>query len=315
MSASNGSRTLPGPYCEQVVIGAGQPNLPSRTPLEELFASHAEEVVQPLQPQAVPQPRPEPDALSRPQPEPAAVTTPESATDLTAQYKWLREERKRLEVYTMNQFAILTQQRDELTARRADAESKFILREQELNRQLKLVAERTAAVELREQQAARAEASWAQKSDEAAAAEKRVLALEQTSARLQRGIEQQRMTLEHLRLQSTQFQESARAAEVELLAFEKYLQTRTNEWNEAKVRFETQREQLEKRAVRMEQTEESLRRREGELEELEAQLRCEIEQRQQQLACEFEEVENIRRTLRAKSLTGTNVIANGSGRS
>lgn len=307
MSAQNGSARAPAQFFDQVLIGPGGENGRPRSPLEQLFAAHAPEILPTLQPQATPEvpvraipvngpalPTARPAA-----PEPVSDLT--SAADLAAEYEWLREERKRLEAYTLNQFNLISRQREELAARRAEVEAAFALREQELNRQMKLIAERTESVEHREHQLARAEAEWELQLQKMASAEQQIQALEQTGAKLHKSIEQQRVVLEHLRLQSGQLQEAARAAEAEMLAFERAAQNRKRESDDEKARFEAQRQQLEKRFLRVEQVEEALRRREAELEELEVHLRCEIEQHEQQLAADQLELDKIRDKVRQQN--------------
>lgn len=230
---------------------------------------------------------------------PAAV--PCQPTDLTAEYDWLREERKRMEAYTLHQFGAISQQREELLNRRAEVETQFALREQELNRKMRLLAERSDAVAIREKQLSEGEATLAAQKEGLTDAEQRLQQYQQTGAKLQRDIELQRLTLEQVRFQTTQLQEAARVAQAELEAFERLRQNRSTEWEKEQAKSAQRLQKLEQRERALLVSEESMRRREGEQDQLEAQLRCEIEERERQLALEQQEIAELRRRLRQQA--------------
>ncbi len=274
-----------------------------RNPIEQLFALHGRDAAPVFARPAVAAPNLAPAGSgvlrppNQPQSEPAAAG---SVTDLAAEYAWLREERSRLEAYTLSQLSLLTQQREELAARRASVEATFALREQELNRQTKIVAERTELVQERERKLAVGEAEWSLRQEELARSEQQLEQMKQTGLKLQRDIDEQRLQLKSLRFQADQLRESGRAAAAELQALERMAATRTKEQNEEQAKFTARQDQLNARLKEIERGEESLRRREQELDDLEMQLRLEIEERQRQLDAEFQEIEEIRQSLRTQ---------------
>lgn len=226
------------------------------------------------------------------------VAKPETATDLVAEYEWLREERQRLETYTLSQLSQIARQREDLTMRKSEVEATFALKEQEINRQLKLLKERTEFVEHRERQLANKEAELEMASERIQAEEEALSTLRQTQGKLQHEIEKQRVDLEHLRLKAQHLQESARAAQNELISFEKSLESRREAIEKVESAVNTRQSHLLERARIIEQSEKSLRIREQELDELEAQLRCEIELREQELVLQKKDLEELEFQLR-----------------
>src|SRR4051794_35355739 len=123
------NRTPAATPFDEIVVGAGPVPAPGQghTPLDHLFAQHAREVapVFPARPAPVAAPDLTPAGSGElPVPRRAAPVNG-TAGDLAAEYAWLREERQRLENYTLNQFALVTRQREELAARRAEVEAAF----------------------------------------------------------------------------------------------------------------------------------------------------------------------------------------------
>jgi len=228
----------------------------------------------------------------------APSAAPCQPTDLTAEYEWMREERKRIEAYTLHQFGTVSQQREQLLSKRAEVEAEFALREQEMNRKMKLLADRSDAVALRERHVAEAEASLTVERETLAAAEKQLQQHQQTSVKLHKDVELQRLLLEQVRFQTIQLQEAARAAQAELEAFERMLRSSKSEGEKDLALFTQRAQKLEEREQALVRAEESMRRREAEQDQLEAQLRCEIEERERQLALEQREIVELRARLR-----------------
>ncbi|HXG12419.1 MAG TPA: hypothetical protein VNK04_21865 [Gemmataceae bacterium] len=219
-------------------------------------------------------------------------------TDWQGEYQWLQEERKRLEAYTLSQFALIKQQREELLGRKSGIEEALALREQELNRQLKLLAEGAETLAKRDRELAEREAALAEQQQRLNNARQELHALQQANVQLHRDNEAQRLLAAELRLQTTHLQEAVRAARSELAALEQVLRRRKEEAEAERAELAESRRQLERRHAALEQAEEALRRRVAEVDQLEAQLRRELEQREQQLAMEYQELERARAGLR-----------------
>jgi DNA repair protein SbcC/Rad50 len=235
---------------------------------------------------AAPPPPPDPPATNAVSTDAAPAIPIYQRADLIAELEWLREERRRLEGYTRSQFGQIAQQREEFLGKRAEVEAALALREQELNRQMKILAERGELLQQREKDLARNEAALTLQREELANAETQLTQLQQTHAKLQTEVQQQRYQLEQGRFLAAQMEEGARASQAELAAFEKALAHRKKAWEEEQATFAARREQLEQRCREIERGEASLRRRETELDQMEAELRCEIEQKERQLARE-----------------------------
>src|SRR5262245_58791399 len=138
---------------------------------------------------------------------PGPADPPPRQADLQAEYRWLQEERKRLQAYTLSQFALIKQQREELLGRKTQIEEGLALREQELNRQMKILAESNEAVQKRGKETAEREAVLAGQLEQINNAQQTLQTLQQTSARMQKEIEAQRGQLEQTRIQSAHLQE------------------------------------------------------------------------------------------------------------
>jgi DNA repair exonuclease SbcCD ATPase subunit len=241
----------------------------------------------------------EPDA--GPPLQPGACPAPLAWAQLSnwqEEYQWIQEERKRLEAYTLSQFALLKQQREELLGRRSGIEETLALREQELNRQMKLLAEGTAAQEKRDCELAERETALTAQMEKLANARQEFQTLQQVNAQLQSENETQFLLAQELRLQSTHLQETVRAARSELSVLEQALQRDKNAAEEERAEITASRRQLEERHAAMEKTEGSLRRRVAEIDQLEAQIRHELEQRERQIALDYQELERARAKLR-----------------
>src|SRR5262249_40859340 len=95
---------------------------------------------------ALPGPPPPPPAPPR------AAAAPDSSLPVNpqAEQEWLKEERQRLEGYMGKQFGVLRQQREQFDRWRSEIEQALITREQELNRQTKLITSRGSELDQRE---------------------------------------------------------------------------------------------------------------------------------------------------------------------
>lgn len=211
--------------------------------------------------------------------------------DLQTEYEWLREERQRLEAYTLGQFALIKQQREELLGRKAGIEESLALREQELNRQLKLVTDGTEALRQRDRELSERETALAVQTQRISQAAQECRAFQESNARLRQENESQRLQAEQLRIQLAHLQEAVRFARSELAAVEQAARKRKEALDSAEVELAASRTQLGQRFAEVERAEASLRRRESELDQLEAQLRRELEERERSLEEEARELE------------------------
>jgi chromosome segregation ATPase len=221
-----------------------------------------------------------------------------SLSDWQTEYQWVLEERRRLEAYTVSQFALIKQQREELLGRRAGIEETLALREQELNRQLRLLAEGSETQEKRNRELAEREAALAAQMETWAAARQELQALQQINSTLQTENEAQRILAEELRIQVAHLQEAVRAGRSELAVIEQVVRRRQQAAEEERGELAAARRQLEQRFAALEKAEESFRRRTAEIDQLEVQIRLELEQREQQVALEHKELEKARAKLR-----------------
>ncbi len=101
----------------------------------------------------------------------AAAKTPNGSTaaalagspdEARAEEEWEREERTRIDAYVAKQFGLIRQQREETTGWRSQVEATLVSREQNLNRQEKLLAVRTEKARDREAECDRREAELAE---------------------------------------------------------------------------------------------------------------------------------------------------------
>lgn len=218
-------------------------------------------------PREAPRPAVEPNGTG---PQSAAWSAP---TAWQADYEWIQEEKKRLEAYTLSQLTLVRQQRDELQQRKNSTEQAMIQREQELNRQARLLANAGEILKRREQTVAERETALTSQAQVLAQVQDQVRALQQTRDQLQHEIEQHGLQLEQERLQATQLKEAIRAARIELFNYEKPLKERQKAWEREQATLAAARTQLEQRRAALEKEEEAMKRRLAEVEELESRLR------------------------------------------
>jgi chromosome segregation ATPase len=202
-------------------------------------------------------------------PQPAAWL---ARADWQAEYQWIQEEKKRLEAYTLSQLALVRQQREELLQRKSSTEQVMIQREQELNRQARLLASAGELLKRREQAVAERETALTSQAQTLAQVQEHVRALQEARDQLERDIEQRSLQLEQQRLQATQLEEATRAARTELFNSEKTLKERQRACEQEQAVLAAARSQLEQRRAALEKDEEAMKRRLAELEEIESRL-------------------------------------------
>ncbi len=233
--------------------------------------------------------------------------------DLKAEHEWVQEERKRLEEYTVNQFALLKQMREEMLAHRCKSDETLLLRQRELDRQAKLQAGRAEALKKREalvaereaavtRQAAEGEVSLAVHLARLARSQEDLKALEQANEKLQNETIGQRLTLEQVRQETAQAQQGLRAAKGELEGIEQVLAQKKRAVEEQQAELAARQGRLEERYVALERAEKALERRRAEVEELEEAVRSELEEGECRLAQAYRELETLQARLRLLTL-------------
>jgi hypothetical protein len=224
----------------------------------------------------------------------AVVADPEEAE---AEREWRSEERSRIDAYAAKQFAQIKQQREEIAAWRGQVERTLVAREQEVNRQLKLIAVRNRKLQQRE-------AEWAELSERLTRTQGE---LEEARAQLEQAAQQlqtQRQSVADLLAQEAVTvaavrEAEARRAQIEAAVAEQRLAAAAEQQELA-----FRREQLDRRFEGLERGEHDLARRSVEAAEVETRVRQELDfrekefdrQRQERLARE----DRVLRSLRAK---------------
>lgn len=239
-------------------------------------------------PQGAPVPL-DPPSVSRPKiartgrPEtPASLSAIYGRSDLRAELEWVQEERKRLEEYTLGQFdliqkqlALLKQEREALLAQRSGLIKNQAIRQQKLNRQMKLLTARTAALQQREKAITEREAALPSHSEEVDKIKNELQTLRQERDQLQATLETQQTLLGQVRVEAQNLEQAAQNVRAELAALEEAVGNRKETWAAEQADFQGQRIQLDDRYLALEKSEEALHRRMAELDKLEARLRRE----------------------------------------
>src|SRR5262249_37316941 len=116
-----------------------------------------------------------------------------------AEQEWVQEERQRLEGYMSKQFAGLQQSREEFSRSRSQVEAALVAREQELNRQTKLLTSRATELDERERGLGTRETSMVTVNEKVTAAEDSLHAVQESLMQLQLDTDAQRVILEEFR--------------------------------------------------------------------------------------------------------------------
>jgi chromosome segregation ATPase len=257
--------------------------------LDELFARMYSQTAPPtdLTPGAIPSPPVAPPAA------PAPPTLSARPADAQAEQQWLAEERQRLEAYMNKQFATLQRQREEFTAWRSQVEATLIAREQEVNRQAKVLTALEGTLRQREHALAERESAAVAEGQRRADLDGKLQELESIRSRLQAEVADQRALLERLRSAAAEQQVEAPT-----------IVERRDAWEKGRAEGAALRQQLDQRAQTLEQAETALQQRQEELDEMETRLRRELGEWEQRLKTESEALEQQRESLQkpARSL-------------
>lgn len=234
---------------------------------------------------------------SPPAPAPVPALSPEHAAETRVQAEWLAEERERLDQFTTKHFAMLQRQREELAAFQSQIEANLVTREQELNRQGKLLAAHRELLEQREQKLAQQEANLAAQSEKLATVAAEVAALQETRERVRQDIEVLCGRLEQSRIETQQVEQAKCTAQSEVDALAELREEHQRKWQVEQAEGKERLRQMEQRAQVLEKAEHSLRIRSGEIDELEFQIRQELEQHEQRLIRDKQDLEQRRQQL------------------
>lgn len=201
-----------------------------------------------------------------------------------AEEQWVREERQRLEAYMSKHFTLLQQQREEFSKWRTQVEAALVGREQELNRQQRLLAAQTESFQQQTAGLAERELAVARQVEEVSSAGSEILqqveAEKQRLEQIHQEVEQARQKLSELK---SRFAEEKQAMEAERAGW---------------VQQGSKRKEFQDSLTR---TETALRRRVSETLNLEAQIYHELERQEQRLAVERRQIEQTRHDLLAIS--------------
>jgi hypothetical protein len=174
-----------------------------------------------------------------------------------AEEQWIREERQRLDAYMSKHFALLQKQREEFSQWRTQVEAALVGREQELNRQQKLLNAQNDMLQQRTAELAEKEGSVTKQIEEISSAGAEVLqevaAQKGTLEKLRKEVEQTRQEMQRAQqeqiAQQSGFAKQKQAMEAERAAF----------ISQTAARKELQ-EPLEKLRKEMEQTRQEMNR-------------------------------------------------------
>jgi chromosome segregation ATPase len=230
---------------------------------------------------APPPPPPAPVAAGVAAPPPPAET--EVPASPKAEQEWVQEERQRLEGYMSKQFAVLQQQREEFSRWRSQVEAALVGREQELNRQTKLLGGRTAELNEREQGLNDRESGMVAVNDQVAAAEESLHAVQESLMQLQLDTDAQRVILEEFREAAQHLQMLTQRAETEYaeLRAEVDKDRAAHEQERASVR--ERKHQLEQRQAAVDHSELAMRQRLAEMEKVEGMIRADLQRKEAEL--------------------------------
>jgi hypothetical protein len=224
--------------------------------------------------------------------QPAPEMAPEPDVDPRAQFEWLAEERQRLESFMGKQFGLLKRQRFELAAFRSQVEANLMAREQEINRQEKLLTARREALQQREQNLTHFEANLSVQNEKLATVSAEVQALQETRERVRQDIELLCGRLEQIRVDSEQMQRDKCTAQNDMAALAELRVVQQRKWQAEQSEWANRRRQMEQRALELEKSEKSLQIRSGEMDDLEHQIRQELEKHEQRLILDKQDLES-----------------------
>ncbi len=215
------------------------------------------------------------------------ASTPVDASAARAEGEWIAEERERLQAYMAEHFGALRRQREEFSTWRSRVEAALVGREQEVNRQHKLLTSRSETV-------AEAEALIAAERERQSQALEALEERSQACAAVHENLAAEQARVEQLRAEAERWQEATHRARGECQALEEAVHNRKTLWEAEEARQRGRGEDLDRRQKTLDRAEEELRQCVVETEELEAQIRRDLERQRRELTRESRELENRR---------------------
>src|SRR5262249_21110398 len=156
------------------------------------------------------------------------------------------------EGYMSKQFAVLQQSREEFSRWRSQVEAALVAREQELNRQTKLLTSRTTELDGRERDLGSRENSMVAVNEKVTAAEDSLHAVQESLMQLQLDTDAQRVILEEFREAAQHLQMLTKRAEIEYAELRADIdkdraahQQELAEWRERKQQLERRQESVD----------------------------------------------------------------------
>lgn len=201
-----------------------------------------------------------------------------------AEQEWVQEERQRLEGYMSKQFAVLQQSREEFSRWRSQVEATLVAREQELNRQTKLLAGRSTELDGRDKDLNSRESGMVAVNDKLAAAEDSLHAVQESLMQLQLDTDAQRVVLEEFREAGEHLQMLTRRAETEYAELRAEIDKDRAAHQQELAGWRERKHQLERRQESVDHAELAMRQRLAEMEKVEGMIRHELEQKEAELA-------------------------------
>ncbi|OAI54526.1 hypothetical protein AYO44_14785 [Planctomycetaceae bacterium SCGC AG-212-F19] len=200
-----------------------------------------------------------------------------------AEQEWVREEKQRLDGYMARQFAMLRQQREEFSRWRSEVEAALVGREQEVNRQTKLLAGRTETLDQREAALGQQEAGAAQAVDKLLAVEERLSELQELLGRLQLDTDAERFQLQELREMAQTLLKRATDAQADYDRVQVQVQEARAAQEQRQQSLQTRHLEMERRFAALDEAEHAMQRRIAELDHLEITIRRDLDRQRQQL--------------------------------
>ncbi len=201
-----------------------------------------------------------------------------------AEAVWLKEERQRFDDYTAKQFGQLQRQREEMARWQTQVEEALVAREQESNRQAKVLAGRADAVQ-------QGEAGLAKRTAELEVQGRELKALEASREEIRQEIASLRELLQQLKEEAVADDKAAREMRTECLRLDTARRKRQRSWEAELAEWNEKRKRMEEREAEVDRANAALQRRAREIEELELKIRAELETREEELSRGWRELE------------------------
>jgi chromosome segregation ATPase len=206
--------------------------------------------------------------------------------ELPGDSEWLRTERKRLQAYTAQRFAVLRHTHETFLAHRFKLEEDLTRRTQEVSQQLAQLAAGREDLRRREEALAEHERGVAAREKQLAEAQTRVAELQEAARRLETETAETRQQLERLTTEKEPLESAMREAQAALVALHEARAEGESAWQGEQAAMAERRRQAEDRYVALEKAEADIARRQRELDDWDGRLHQECEEHEQGLSSE-----------------------------